>query len=116
MCLRLWGRASAAHLQPACSTAGKLTSPSPAPFWHSRLPPTPTHLPTHPPATPTRPPHPTHPAGATSAAIKKSNSGLTQKLSGFASFAALALGATMLLGGFGVELPFSLPFLGGHDH
>ncbi|KAL4439913.1 hypothetical protein ABPG75_002914 [Micractinium tetrahymenae] len=53
--------------------------------------------------------------GATSAAIKKSNSGLTQKLSGCASFAALALGATMLLGGLGVELPFSLPFL-GHDH
>ncbi|PSC69194.1 nickel transporter [Micractinium conductrix] len=54
--------------------------------------------------------------GATSAAIKKSNSGLTQKLSGFASFAALALGATMLLGGLGVELPFSLPFGLGHDH
>jgi hypothetical protein len=52
--------------------------------------------------------------GATSAAIKKNNSGLTQKLSGVASLAALALGATMLLGGFGVELPFSLPF--GHDH
>lgn len=58
-------------------------------------------------------------AGATSAAIKKSNSGLTQKLSGFASFAALALGATMLLGGLGIELPFSLPalpFFGGHAH
>jgi hypothetical protein len=52
-------------------------------------------------------------AGATSAAIKKSNSGLTKKLSGFASAAALALGATMLLGGFGLELPFSLPF--GHS-
>ncbi|KAI3431755.1 hypothetical protein D9Q98_004797 [Chlorella vulgaris] len=51
--------------------------------------------------------------GATSAAIKKSNSGLTKKLSGFASAAALALGATMLLGGFGLELPFSLPF--GHS-
>lgn len=59
------------------------------------------------------------PAGATSAAIKKSNSGLTQKLSGFASFAALALGATMLLSGLGIDLPFSLPalpFFGGHDH
>ena len=54
------------------------------------------------------------PAGATSAAIKKSNSGLTQKLSGFASCAALGLGLTMLLGGFGVELPFTLPF--GHNH
>ena len=55
-------------------------------------------------------------AGATSAALKKNNSGLTKKLSGFASFAALALGATMLLGGFGVELPFSLPFGLGHEH
>ena len=55
-------------------------------------------------------------AGATSAALKKNNSGLTKKLSGFASFAALALGATMLLGGFGVELPFTLPFGLGHDH
>ena len=58
-------------------------------------------------------------AGATSAAIKKSNSGLTQKLSGFASFAALALGATMLLSGLGIDLPFSLPalpFIGGHSH
>lgn len=66
-----------------------------------------------------RPPpgHPCpHGAGATSAAIQKSNSGLTQKLSGFASLAALALGTTMLLGGFGVELPFALPFLGGHSH
>ncbi|KAI7839177.1 hypothetical protein COHA_007067 [Chlorella ohadii] len=57
--------------------------------------------------------------GATSAAIKKSNSGLTQKLSGFASFAALALGATMLLSGLGIDLPFSLPalpFIGGHSH
>ncbi|PRW33155.1 nickel transporter [Chlorella sorokiniana] len=57
--------------------------------------------------------------GATSAAIKKSNSGLTQKLSGFASFAALALGATMLLGGLGIDLPFALPalpFFGGHSH
>lgn len=62
---------------------------------------------------------PLPPAGATSAAIKKSNSGLTQKLSGFASFAALALGATMLLSGLGIDLPFSLPalpFFGGHDH
>lgn len=62
---------------------------------------------------------PALPAGATSAAIKKSNSGLTQKLSGFASFAALALGTTMLLGGLGVDLPFALPalpFLGGHSH
>lgn len=54
--------------------------------------------------------------GATSAALKKNNSGLTKKLSGFASFAALALGATMLLGGFGVELPFTLPFGLGHEH
>lgn len=55
--------------------------------------------------------------GATSAAIKKSNSGLTKKLSGFASLAALALGATMLLAGFGIALPFALPFgLGGHEH
>ena len=64
-------------------------------------------------------PSPPAPAGATSAAIKKSNSGLTQKLSGFASLAALALGGTMVLAGLGIELPFALPplpFLGGHAH
>ena len=43
--------------------------------------------------------------GATSAAIKKSNSGLTQKLSGFASCAAIAIGITVLAGGWGIELP-----------
>ena len=70
-------------------------------------------------ASPASPALSPHPAGATSAAIKKSNSGLTQKLSGFASFAALALGATMLLSGLGIDLPISLPalpFFGGHSH
>lgn len=57
------------------------------------------------------------PTGATSAAIKKSNSGLTQKLSVFASCAALALGATMLLAGLGIDVPLpALPFFGGHTH
>lgn len=63
---------------------------------------------------------PSLPAGATSAAIKKSNSGLTQKLSGFAALLALALGATMVLSGLGIDLPFALPqlpfFSGGHAH
>ena len=45
---------------------------------------------------------------ATSAALKKSNSGLTQKLSGIASAAAIVLGLTILAGGLGVSLPFSL--------
>eukprot|EP00887_Chlorella_sp_A99_P000477 scaffold17.g477.t1 len=39
--------------------------------------------------------------GATSAALKRNNSGLTKKLSGAASFVALAVGATVLLGGWG---------------
>ena len=50
--------------------------------------------------------------GATSAAIKKTNSGLTQKLSGAASFVAIAIGCVVLLSGWGVELPFSLWGLG----
>ncbi|GAB4823599.1 hypothetical protein N2152v2_010645 [Parachlorella kessleri] len=45
---------------------------------------------------------------ATSAALKKSNSGLTQKLSGIASAAAIAIGITILAGGLGVSLPFGL--------
>lgn len=43
--------------------------------------------------------------GATSAAIKKSNSGLTKKLSGIAAFAAIAIGLGVLASGWGVSLP-----------
>lgn len=51
--------------------------------------------------------------GATSAAIKKSNSGLTKKLSGIAAFAAIAIGLGVLASGWGIDLPW---FGGGHHH
>ncbi|KAG7670668.1 hypothetical protein Ndes2526B_g00453 [Nannochloris sp. 'desiccata'] len=51
--------------------------------------------------------------GATSAAIKRSNSGLTKKLSGIAAFAAIAIGLGVLASGWGVDLPW---FGGGHHH
>jgi hypothetical protein len=51
--------------------------------------------------------------GATSAAIKRSNSGLTKKLSGIAAFAAIAIGVGVLASGWGVDLPW---FGGGHHH
>lgn len=44
--------------------------------------------------------------GATSAAIKKSNAGLTKKLSGVASGAAIAIGLGVLASGWGVQLPW----------
>lgn len=50
--------------------------------------------------------------GATSAAIKKSNSGLTKKLSGIAAFAAIAIGLGVLASGWGVSLP--LPWVHAH--
>lgn len=55
--------------------------------------------------------HPLPPrcAGATSAALQRSNSGITKKLSGFAAFVAIAIGAVILSGG-----SISLPF--GHAH
>ena len=49
--------------------------------------------------------------GATSAAIKKSNSGLTKKLSGFAACVAIVIGLGVLASGWGVDLP--LPWLSG---
>jgi hypothetical protein len=49
--------------------------------------------------------------GATSAAIKRSNSGLTKKLSGIAAFAAIAIGLGVLASGWGVDLPWF-----GHHH
>jgi hypothetical protein len=50
--------------------------------------------------------------GATSAAIKRSNSGLTKKLSGIAAFAAIAIGLGVLASGWGIDLPW----FGGHSH
>ena len=50
--------------------------------------------------------------GATSAAIKKSNSGFAKKLSGIAAFAAIAIGLGVLASGWGVALP--LPWLHAH--
>lgn len=49
--------------------------------------------------------------GATSAAIKKTNSGLNRKLSGAAAFAAIAIGIGVLASGWGVALPW-LPMEG----
>lgn len=51
--------------------------------------------------------------GATSAAIKRTNSGLTKKLSGIAAFAAIAIGIGVLASGWGIDLPW---FGGGHHH
>jgi hypothetical protein len=44
--------------------------------------------------------------GATSAAIKRSNSGLTKKLSGAAAFVAIAIGLGVLASGWGISLPW----------
>lgn len=49
--------------------------------------------------------------GATSAAIKKNNSGLTKNLSGFASVVAIGIGLAVLGSGWGLNVPF---FGGGH--
>jgi hypothetical protein len=50
--------------------------------------------------------------GATSAAIKKNNSGVTKTLGGAASAVAIAIGLVVLSGGWGV--PLVLPWGGGH--
>lgn len=50
--------------------------------------------------------------GATSAAIKKSNSSMTQKLSGAASFIAIVIGLAVLASGWGINIP--LPFFNSH--
>lgn len=44
--------------------------------------------------------------GATSAAIKKSNSRLNQSLSGIAAFVAIAIGIAVLASGWGIALPW----------
>lgn len=54
--------------------------------------------------------------GATSAAIKKTNSGMTKNLSGFASFVAIVIGIGMLASGWGICLPSGLSFVGGAGH
>jgi len=48
--------------------------------------------------------------GATSAVIKKKNSGLTKNLSGIASFVAIVIGLAVLGSGWGLNVPF----FGGH--
>lgn len=51
--------------------------------------------------------------GATSAAIKKTNSSLNKNLSGFASIVAIVIGLGVLFSGWGIDLPW-LSFGGGH--